>query len=63
MRTDPNETPDDTKLTGLGCLSPSDKISDWIADRLAEGPTGIATWGVVYFALVPSPRRHRVIIP
>jgi hypothetical protein len=43
---------DDSKLTGFGCFSPSDKLSDRIADRLAEGPTGIGAWGVVCFALV-----------
>jgi hypothetical protein len=45
VRLDPDETPDDRKLTGFGCFGPSDKVSDWIADRLAEGPTGIGAWG------------------
>jgi hypothetical protein len=56
-------TPDDSKLTGFGCFSPSDKASDWIADRLADGPTGIGAWGVDYSALVSPPRWHCVIIP
>jgi hypothetical protein len=43
---------DDSKLTGFICFGPSDKVSDWIADRLAEGPTGLVAWGVDYSALV-----------
>jgi hypothetical protein len=48
--------PDDSKLTGFGCFSPSDKASDWIADRPAEGPPGIVAWGVELSALVSSQR-------
>jgi hypothetical protein len=62
MRLDPDEAFDDSKLTGLGCFSPSDKAYDWIADRLAEGPTGIAKWGVDYSAVVSSPRWNCLII-
>jgi hypothetical protein len=60
---DPGGASDDSKLTGFGCFSPSDKVSDWIADRLAEGPTGIDARGFDYSALVSSPRWHCVIIP
>jgi hypothetical protein len=60
---DPAGASDDRKMTGLGCFGPSDKVSAWIADRLAEGPTGIGSWGVDYSALVSSPRWHRVTIP
>jgi hypothetical protein len=52
-----------SKLAGFGCFGPSDKASDWIADRLTEGPTGIGVWGVDYSALVSSPRWHCVSIP
>jgi hypothetical protein len=41
VRPDPGGASDDRKLTGFGCFSPSDKASEWIADRLVEGPTGI----------------------
>jgi hypothetical protein len=39
---------DDRKLTGLGYFGPSDKVSDWIADRLMESPTCISLRGVDY---------------
>jgi hypothetical protein len=55
MKPEPGGASDDCKLTGFGCFSPSYKVSDWIADRLAEGTTGIAAWGVDYFWC-----RHRV---
>jgi hypothetical protein len=42
---DPGGVFDDSKLTSFGCFSPSDKASDWIANRLAKGPTGIGAWG------------------
>jgi hypothetical protein len=41
VRPDPGGTPDDSKLTGFERFSSSDDASDWIADRLAKGPTGI----------------------
>jgi hypothetical protein len=41
-RPDPGGALDDRKLTGFGRFDQSDKASDWIADRLAECPTGIA---------------------
>jgi hypothetical protein len=63
VRPNPGGASDDIKLTGFGCFSPSDKASDWIADRLAEGPTGIGAWGVDYSAVVSSPCWHCVIIP
>jgi hypothetical protein len=62
MRLDPGGASDDRKLTGFGWLGPSDKVFDWIADRLAEGPTDIVEWGVYYSALVSSRRWHCVII-
>jgi hypothetical protein len=52
VRLDPGGASDDRKLTGFGCLGPSDKVSDWIACQLAEGSTGIVAWGVDYSALV-----------
>jgi hypothetical protein len=63
VRPDPGGAINNRILTGLGCFSPSDKVPDWIADRLAEGLTGIGPWGVDYLALVSSPRWYRVIIP
>jgi hypothetical protein len=63
VKPDSGGATDDSKLTGFGCTSSSDKVSDWIADFLAEGPTGIGAWGVDYSALVPSQRWHCVIIP
>jgi hypothetical protein len=63
MRLDPGGASDDHKVTGFGCFGPSDKVSDWIAERLAEGRTGIAAWGVEYSAVLSSPRWHCVIIP
>jgi hypothetical protein len=30
MRLDPDETPDDRKLTGLGDFGSSDPVSDWM---------------------------------
>jgi hypothetical protein len=63
MRLDPGGASDDSKLTGIGCFGPSDKASDWIADRLAEVATGIVTWGVDYSVVVSLPRWHCVIIP
>jgi hypothetical protein len=63
MRPDPGGASDDRKLTSFGCFGLNDKVSDWIARRLAEGPKGIAAWGVDYFALVSLPRWHCAIIP
>jgi hypothetical protein len=40
---DPDETPDDRKLTGLDDFGPSDQVIDLMGDRLAEGPTGLAS--------------------
>jgi hypothetical protein len=60
---DPGRTSDDSRLSDFGCFSPSDKVSDWIADRQAEGPTSIGAWGVDYSASVLSNRWHCVIIP
>jgi hypothetical protein len=50
VRTDSGGASDDNKLTGFGCFSPRDKVPDWIADRLAEGPTGMGVWGVLCVA-------------
>jgi hypothetical protein len=63
VRPDLGETSGDSKLTGFGCFSQSGKVSDWMADRLAEGRTGIGAWGVDYSALMSLPRWHFVIIP
>jgi hypothetical protein len=63
MRLDPVGASEDRKLTGIGCFGPSDKASDWIADRLAEFPRSIVTWGVDYSVVVSLPRWHCVIIP
>jgi hypothetical protein len=63
VRPDPGGSSDDSKLTGFGCCSPSVKVSDWIADRLAEDPTGIEAWGVYYSILVSLLLMHCVIIP
>jgi hypothetical protein len=51
VRPDPGGAFDDSKLTGFGCFDPSDKVSDRIVDRLAEGRTGVGTWVVDYSAL------------
>jgi hypothetical protein len=61
MRRDSGGAYDDCKLTGFACYGPS--VSDWIASRLAEGPTGIVACGVDYIDLVSSPRSHCEIIP
>jgi hypothetical protein len=63
VKPDPSGACNDCKLTGFGGFSPSDKASDWIANRLADGPTGIGAWGVDYSALVSLPRWQFVIIP
>jgi hypothetical protein len=63
MRLDPGGAFDYSKLTGFWMFSPSDKASDWIADRLAEGPTGIVAPSVVdYSTVMSSPRWHCLII-
>jgi hypothetical protein len=51
VRSDPCGAFDDSKLSEFGCFSPIDKASDWIADRLAEGPTGIVALGGRQFRL------------
>jgi hypothetical protein len=63
VRPDPGGASDDNKLIGFGCFGPSGKISDWMADLLAEGLTGLVAWEVNYSALVSTPRWHRVFIP
>jgi hypothetical protein len=63
LRPDPGGATDDSKMTGFGCFGPSVKVSDWIADRLTKGPTGIGAWGPDYSALVSSPRWHCETIP
>jgi hypothetical protein len=62
VRPDPGGAYDDSKLTGSGRFSPSDTASDWIADWLAERPTGMVAWGVDNSTLISSPRWHYVII-
>jgi hypothetical protein len=63
VRPNHGEASDDSKLTGVGCFGPSEKASDWIANRLAEGTTDIVAWGVDYSAVVSSPRWHCEIVP
>jgi hypothetical protein len=60
MRLDPGGAFDDSKLTGFRFFGPSDEASDWIADRLVEGPTGFVAWGD-YSTVVSSPRWLSVI--
>jgi hypothetical protein len=60
FQTDPCVTSDDRNLTDFRCFSPRDKVSDWIADRLVEGPTGNGALGVYYSALVLLLRCHCV---
>jgi hypothetical protein len=45
VRPDHSGAPDDSKQTAFERFSPSGKVSDWIADRLADGPTGLVAWG------------------
>jgi hypothetical protein len=62
VRPDPIWAPDYSKLTCFGCFGQNDEASDWIADRLANGPTGIAACGSTILPWC----RHRVgtvIIP
>jgi hypothetical protein len=40
----------------LGDFGPSDQVFDLMADRLAEGSTGLVVWGVHYSVSVSSPR-------
>jgi hypothetical protein len=43
VRPDPDETPDDRKLTGFRVIfGSSDQVFDLMADRLADGPKGLA---------------------
>jgi hypothetical protein len=63
VRSDPDGAFDESKLIGFGCVGPGDKASDWIADRLVKGPTGLVAWGVDQFGSVSSPRWPCVIIP
>jgi hypothetical protein len=41
VRSDLGGLSDYSKMSGFGSFGPSDKASDWIADRLAEDPIGI----------------------
>jgi hypothetical protein len=56
VRPDHGGTPDDRKLTGLDDFGPSDQVFDWMADRLADGPTRLVVWG----STIPRRCRHRV---
>jgi hypothetical protein len=56
MRLDPGGAPDDLKLIGFGYFGPNGKVSDWIADGLAEVPIGIGMGG----RNIPHWCRHRV---
>jgi hypothetical protein len=46
VRPGPGGSSDDGKMASFGCFGPSDKVSDWTADRLTEGPIGIGASGV-----------------
>jgi hypothetical protein len=46
----------------LGDFGSSDQVFDWMADRLADGATGIVAWRVEYSASVSTPRCQFVII-
>jgi hypothetical protein len=48
VRLDPDGTPDSSKLTGLDILVPIDQVFDWMADRLADGPTGLVARGQLF---------------
>jgi hypothetical protein len=43
VRSDPDETPNDRKLTGLDDFESSDQEIDLMAARLADGPTGLTS--------------------
>jgi hypothetical protein len=45
VRPDHGGASDVSKLTDFGCFGPSGKVSDFTAERLAEGPTGIGARG------------------
>jgi hypothetical protein len=62
VRPDPDETPDDRKLI-LDDFGSNDQVIDLMADRLADGATGLAAKGVDHSASVSTPRWHCVIIP
>jgi hypothetical protein len=62
VRPDAGGASNDSKLTDFGCFDQRDNVADWIADRLAGGPTGIGACGVDYSAFVTSPRWHCVFI-
>jgi hypothetical protein len=47
----------------LDDFGPSDQVFDLMADRLADGPTGLAAQGFDHSASVSTPRWHCVIIP
>jgi hypothetical protein len=51
VRLDSGGASDDHKLTGFRSFGPSDKVSDSIADRLAEGLTSNVAWGGRLFRL------------
>jgi hypothetical protein len=56
VRPDPGGVFDDSKLTAFGYVSPSDKLSDWIADRLVGDHQALAHGG----STIPPWCRHRV---
>jgi hypothetical protein len=64
VRLDSDETPDDRNLTVFWVIL--DRVILYLigwADRLVDGPTGLAAYGVDYSASVSTPRWHRVVIP
>jgi hypothetical protein len=48
VRPDPDGTADDSKLTSFGFFGSSGKVSDWIADRLADSLTSIGKGGRLF---------------
>jgi hypothetical protein len=58
MRLDPGGDFDDRKLAGLGWFGTSEKLFDWIADRLAKGAARNFAWG----STVSPWLRHRVYL-
>jgi hypothetical protein len=64
VRLDFDETPDDRKPDWFWMIL--DRVILYLsgcADRLADGPTGLAAKGIDYSASVSTPRWRRVIIP
>jgi hypothetical protein len=63
VRPDPDETPNDDRSLVLDDFGSSDQVIVLMADRLADGPTGLAASELDHSASVSTPRWHCVIIP